>query len=82
MKDFETLYNEYKKSLAVQKKVIDHYRKQLLAASKKANASEVKRLNGVLYILYEEKSELEERASEIGGYLKSVNCQKRCNKNI
>lgn len=69
MKSFEELYDEYKHSIAVQKDVIFSYRQRLLLAVKKPNLSEIKRLNGILYVLYEEKSELEERAAEIGKYI-------------
>ena len=69
MKSFAELYDEYNRSIAHQKEVIGSYRKKLLLESKKSNIKEVKRLNGILYVLYEEKSELEERAAEIGKYI-------------
>ncbi len=69
MKSFSELYDEYNRSIAHQKAVIGSYREKLLLASEKANIKEIKRLNGILYILYEEKSELEERATQIGKYI-------------
>lgn len=69
MRSFTELYEEYNRSIAVQKTVIGNYRKKLSDATKKSNFGEVKRLNGILCVLYEEKSELEERAAEIEKYI-------------
>lgn len=69
MRTFEELYEEYGKSIAVQKRVIERYREQLFAARKKSNFKEIKRLNSLLCVLYEEKSELEERARGISDYI-------------
>lgn len=69
MRSFEELYEEYGNSIAVQKRVIENYRKHLAAARKKSDFKEIKRLNSILFVLYEEKSELEERAGEIHRYI-------------
>ena len=69
MKTFDELYAEYQKAIEVQKTVIGRYRRELLEAIKKTDMSEVKRLNSILCVLYEEKSELEEHAAEIGKYI-------------
>ena len=72
MKSFDELYFEYQKSVEVQKGVIGRYRIELLKATKKSNMNEVKRLNSILCVLYEEKRELEERTAEIGKYLLKI----------
>ncbi len=72
MRSFDELYSEYQKSIEVQKGIIGRYRIELSRAIKKSNMSEVKRLNSVLCVLYEEKSELEERAAEIGKYILKI----------
>lgn len=69
LRTIEELYEEYGKTLAVQKNVIEHYRTSLDAAQKKSDFKEVKRLNGLLCVLYEEKSELEERTTGLRNYL-------------
>ncbi len=72
MKSFDELYFEYQRSVEVQKGVIGRYRIELLKATKKSNMNEVKRLNSILCVLYEEKRELEERTAEIGKYLLKI----------
>lgn len=72
MKSFDELYFEYQRSVEVQKCVIGRYRLELLKATKKSNMNEVKRLNSILCVLYEEKRELEERTAEIGKYLLKI----------
>lgn len=69
MRTFEELYDEYSRCISVQKSVIEHYSSLLKEEIQKANMKEVKRLNGVLCVLYSEKSELEERAAAIGDYV-------------
>lgn len=69
MRTFEELYEEYGNSIAVQKRVIQRYLKQLASARKTSNFKEIKRLNSLLCVLYEEKSELEERAAGIFDYI-------------
>ena len=63
------LYLQYERCIAVQKRVIDRNRRRLRQALHAANAGEVQRLNKVLRVLYEEKSELEERAQGLREYL-------------
>jgi hypothetical protein len=62
-------YLQYEHCIAVQKRVIDRNRRRLWQALHAANAGEVQRLNKVLRVLYEEKSELEERAQGLREYL-------------
>lgn len=62
------LSNEYEDSIIVQLEVIESYRARLKVARDKANFKEIKRLNTMLRILYEEKSELEERAYQLKQY--------------
>ena len=56
------LYRQYQHCIDVQKRVIACNRTRLRRAIAARNQAEVQRLNRVLRILYEEKSELEERA--------------------
>ncbi|MBR6314130.1 MAG: hypothetical protein IKR49_05765 [Clostridia bacterium] len=57
------LYRQYRRCIAVQKWVIACNRDRLNRALSERNQAEVQRLNRVLRVLYEEKSELEERAN-------------------
>ena len=66
---FEELSREYEVSISVQKKAINLYREKLCKAHETHDFKEIKRLNSVLRILYEEKSELEERAVGIKEYI-------------
>jgi len=66
---YATLYAQYTHCIAVQKDVIARYRTRLQRAQKSFNMAEVQRLNALLRILYEEKSELEERAVGLREYL-------------
>lgn len=66
---FSQLSNEYDCAITNQKFVIGRYREKLNKAQKEKNFKEVKRLNSLLRILYEEKSELEERAVGIKEYI-------------
>lgn len=67
----QELGNEYEKSIEVQKKIIENAREKLHKARKAGNFREMKRLNTVLKILYDEKSELEEKAHKLKNYYKS-----------
>ncbi|MBQ3135872.1 MAG: hypothetical protein IJB74_00175 [Clostridia bacterium] len=64
----QDLAKEYDHSVAVQKQVIEINRKKLLQARRKENYTEVKRLSTLLQILYDEKSELEEKANRLRNY--------------
>ncbi len=64
----QELGNEYEKSIEIQKQVIENTRKKLTHARKSADFREIKRLNTVLQVLYEEKSELEEKAHRLRKY--------------
>ena len=59
---------EYDNSIRIQTAVIEKYRKKLNEARKSYNLREVSRLNRLLKILYDEKSELEERAKGLKDY--------------
>lgn len=65
----EQLQQEYENSIKVQQAVIDKNREKLNKARKQCNFKEVQRLNSLLKTLYDEKWELEERATEIRRYL-------------
>ena len=64
----QDLANEYDNSIKIQQKVIDSNRKKLQQARRQANFKEVKRLSALLHILYDEKSELEEKATRLRNY--------------
>lgn len=64
----EDLAMEYERSVAVQKKVIESNRKKLMQARRKGSFTEIKRLTTLLQVLYEEKSELEEKANRLRNY--------------
>ncbi|MGN0468780.1 MAG: hypothetical protein ACI4GY_08665 [Acutalibacteraceae bacterium] len=66
---YEDLYSEYLRAIKVQKSIISRNNALLSAARKDCNFKEIKRLNGLLLILYEEKSELEERAQGLLQYI-------------
>lgn len=59
----------YEKSIAVQQEIIDKTRLKLKKASAEFNFKEIERLNSLLRILYDEKSELELSAYEMKKYL-------------
>ncbi len=63
------LYEEYSRCIKVQKDVIAHYREKLSAARRKGDHKEIDRLEKMLYILYDEKCDLEESASNLKKYL-------------
>ena len=66
---FSNLYAQYNHCIDVQKDVIARNRSRLQRAQAAYNMAEVQRLNALLRILYEEKSELEERANGLREYL-------------
>lgn len=70
MRSFNELFDEYEKSIICQKNIIGKYREKLKKAQTERNFKEVKRLNSLLRVLYEEKSELEERAIGLKDYIK------------
>lgn len=67
--EYERLYTEYEAAIETQKNVIQRYRKKLKIAQKDADLNEVSRLNGILNILYTEKSELEQLADKLRDYI-------------
>lgn len=62
------LGKEYEKSIEIQKQAIEECREKLRLAHRKCNCTEVKRLNTLLRVLYDEKSELEESANILRSY--------------
>ncbi len=64
------LYLQYEHCLRVQRRVILRSRQRLQQALRAADAKEAERLNRVLRVLYEEKSELEERTQGLKAYLR------------
>ncbi len=69
MNSMGDLYLQYEHCLRVQRRVILRSRQRLQQALRAADAKEAERLNRVLRVLYEEKSELEERAVGLREYL-------------
>lgn len=67
--EYERLYTEYEAAIETQKNVIRRYRKKLKIAQKAADLNEVSRLNGILNILYMEKSELEQLTAQLKLYI-------------
>ncbi len=67
--EFERLYTEYEAAIEIQKNVIQRYRRKLKIAQKDADLNEVSRLNGILNILYTEKSELEQLTAQLKLYI-------------
>ena len=64
----QELANEYEKSIEVQKNVIKSAREKLQNARKSGDFREIKRLNTILQVLYDEKYELEEKAHKLRNY--------------
>ncbi len=64
----EDLAKEYEYSIKIQQKAIDASRKKLLLAQRKGSINEIKRLTTLLRVLYDEKSELEEKAIKLRNY--------------
>lgn len=62
------LGDEYEKSIQIQTQVIKKNREKLNKARKSYNFKEVKRLNTLLKLLYEEKWEMEEKVVQIRKY--------------
>lgn len=62
------LAKEYDHSVAIQKEVIEINRQKLKQARIKGNYNEVKRLTTLLQVLYDEKSEMEEKANRLRNY--------------
>ena len=67
--EYERLYTEYEAAIETQKNVIERYRRKLKIAQKDADLNEVSRLNGILNILYTEKSELEQLTAQLKLYI-------------
>ena len=65
----EELYRTYDYSVTHQKKIIEATRLKLKKATEAHNISEIKRLNALLKVLYEEKWELEEKRKQLEKYL-------------
>lgn len=65
----EQLYIEYENSIAIQQNAIRNTTEKLNKAKRGYNYTEIKRLNTLLRVLYEEKWELEEKARGIRRYM-------------
>ncbi len=66
---YTALYEEYGRCIKVQKDVIAHYREKLSSARRRGDHKETDRLEKMLYILYDEKCDLEESAGHLRKYL-------------
>lgn len=66
---YEAMYGEYENAINIQKEVISKRREELKTARDRGNFKEVKRLNSLLVVLCQEKSELEERARGLREYI-------------
>lgn len=66
---YENMYGEYRNAIDVQEEIIKKRREDLKKAREKCNFKEIKRLNALLLILCQEKSELEERARGLREYI-------------
>ncbi len=62
------LAKEYDRSVEIQKQAIETNRKKLFLARKKGDFGEMRRLSSLLRVLYDEKSELEEKANTLRNY--------------
>lgn len=62
------LGKEYERSIVIQKKVIEENREKLKKARQTGDFNEMKRLCSLLRVLYDEKSELEEKANQLRNY--------------
>ena len=65
----EELYKTYNDSVTIQILVIAATREKLKKAKNSHNISEIKRLEALLKVLYDEKAELEEKRRLIKEYL-------------
>ena len=63
------LSSTYEECIRIQQSIIDSNRTKLKEAQKKYNMKEVQRLNTLLKVLYDEKSELEDAVNEMTKYL-------------
>ena len=68
-KVYEKMYGEYENAITVQESIIKRKREELKRARDTYNFKEVKRLNALLLLLCQEKSELEERARGLREYI-------------
>ncbi len=65
----EELEQEYIKALDNQLQLIEENREKLKKARSRCNCNEIKRLNSLLRLLYEEKYELEDSIHMIRNYI-------------
>lgn len=66
---YEELYGEYENAISIQNNAIANNNKKLVNARKENDFKEVKRLHSLLVVLYEERSELIERAKGLKEYI-------------
>lgn len=66
---YEKMFNEYQQAIVFQTNIIKERREELSKAHQNNNRKEIKRLNSLLLVLYDEKNELEERAVGLRQYI-------------
>lgn len=66
---YDKMYGEYEQAISVQENIIKKRREELKLARESYNFKEVKRLNALLLLLCQEKSELEESARGLREYI-------------
>ena len=71
MLSFRDLCLQYEQCLEQQERVIARNRCRLQRAERDCDHLEVRRLNALLRVLYEERSELQERTDELREYLQN-----------
>lgn len=67
---YENLFDEYQNAIDIQNSIIKNNSQKLKTARAKHDFKEIKRLSSLLLVLYEERSELMERANGLRGYLR------------
>ena len=65
------LGKQYEQSVRIQKEIIEKNRAKLKKAQSECNFKEIKRLETLLRVLYDEKYELEEKAHRLKEYYSS-----------
>ena len=66
---YENLFDEYQNAIGIQNNLIKNNSQKLKIARKKHDFKEIKRLSSLLLVLYEERSELIERADGLRKYI-------------
>ena len=66
---YENLFDEYQNAIDIQNNIIKKNSRKLKSARTRNDFKEIKRLNSLLLVLYEERSELMERADGLRQYI-------------